>query len=263
MARQAVRLEEARLAGLEDITDYTAVHERHRAFPAVFENRGHRRILDVAAGVGCAAKRIHEHYPAELICNDISPTCLRILKGIGLTTTCFDIDAEDQPFPFPDGHFDAVIALATIEHVISIDHFIQEIRRILNEDGYLYISAPNYAGLLYLRRFLLSGKTFHDPMGGPGNRYEFYAHVRYFTYRTMIEWVSSFGFTLETVYLATPKESTSYLSMYSRSRAKALAFRYAMTLMYKVLGPRWAAEPIICFRKGRSGETRKPCTIVM
>ena len=263
MTRQAIRLEEARLLGIGDITDYTAVHERHRAFPAIFANRGHKRILDVAAGVGCAAKRIHELYPAELICNDISPTCLRILKGMGLTTTSFDIDVEDQPFPFPDGHFDAVLALATIEHVISIDHFIQEIHRILNKNGYPYISTPNYTGLLYLREFLLSGKTFHDPMAGPGNRYEFYAHVRYFTYRTMIEWVSSFGFAPDTVYLAAPKESTSYLSMYSKSKAKALAFRYAMTLMYKILGPRWAAEPIICFQKGGPGEARKPCTVVV
>lgn len=263
MVERAIQLEETRLTGLGDITDYTAVHERHRVFPAVFENRGHGRILDVAAGVGCADKRIHELYSAELICNDISPTCLRILKGMGLTTTSFDIDVEDVAFPFPDGHFDAVIALATIEHVISIDHFIREIHRILNENGYLYISAPNYTGLLYLKKLLLSGKTFHDPMAGPGNRYEFYAHVRYFTYRTMVEWVSSFGFALDTVYLAAPKASTSYLSMYSRSRAKALAFRYAMTLMYRLLGPRWAAEPIICFQKGRFGEARGRRTVVV
>lgn len=251
MRKDTIQIEEMRLDGINTIEDYPDFHERHRVFPEVFENRKHKRILDISAGVGCAAKRIHENYPAELLCNDITPTCLKILKKEGLSTVSFDLDDPEQPFPFPDGYFDAIICLATIEHLIHVDHFIQEVHRILIPDGYLYISTPNYASIGHLTRFLLKGKTFHNPLADSAHeRYEFYAHVRYFTYLSLVEYVSSFGFVPETVYLALPGGSTRYLAL---SKPKALAFRFTMNVLYHLLSPRWAAEPIICFRKGSGG----------
>jgi SAM-dependent methyltransferase len=247
MRTDAIQVEETRLDGIKDIEDYPDFHERHRVFPAVFEDRQHKRVLDISAGVGCAAKRIRENYTAELLCNDIDPTCLGILRKLGLPSVSFDIDDPEQPFPFPEGQFDAVIALATIEHLIYIEHFIKEVRRILSDDGYLYISAPNYNSLAYLPRLLLTGKTFHDPLSKSSReRYEFYAHVRYFTYRSLLELVSSYDFVPDTVYLPLPHSSSHYRRL---PKHKAIAFRWAMMLMYNLFSPRWAAEPIICFRK--------------
>lgn len=261
MKEHAIELEENRLCEVNSIEDYPDYHERHRIFPAIFENRQHERILDVAAGVGCAAQRIHEKYPAELLCNDITPKCLNILNNLGLSTVSFDLDDEKHPFPFPDGHFDAVVALATIEHMIHIDRFIEEIRRILSDDGYLYMSTPNYGALAYIPRFLIKGKNFHDPLSKSSRqRYEFYAHVRYFTYLSMVEYVSSFGFMPDTVYLAKPEGSTRYRAL---SKPKALAFRYAMTLMYHLLSPRWAAEPVVCFKKAKGSGNRKPRKVIL
>jgi SAM-dependent methyltransferase len=258
MRKDAIKLEETRLQGIRNIEDYPDFHERHRVFPAIFEDRQHKKILDIAAGVGCAAQRVQEGYPADLLCNDITPACLNILKKLGLSTISFDIDDEEKPFPFSDGYFDAIISMATIEHILHLDHFLKEMHRVLNNDGYLYLTAPNYAGLVYLPRFLLTGKTFHDPLSESSRtRYEFYAHVRYFTYRTLLEFVSSFGFIPDTVYLALPEGSSRYRALYSSSKPKALAFRYAMMVMYRVLSPRWASEPILCFRKTGSKVDRK------
>ncbi len=147
MRKDAIQLEETRLQGIKSIQDYPDVHERHRVFPAIFEDRQHKTILDVAAGVGCAAQRIQENYPADLLCNDITPTCLTILQQLGIPTVSFDLDDDERPFPFPDGHFDAIISLATIEHLLHVDHFLRETHRILNNDGYLYLTSPNYAAL--------------------------------------------------------------------------------------------------------------------
>jgi SAM-dependent methyltransferase len=254
MRKDAVQIEEKRLGGIDALEDYPDFHERHRVFPAIFENRRHKRILDLAAGVGCAAKNIMEKkYPAELLCNDITPTCLKILRKSGLATVSFDLDDPEQPFPFPDGSFDTIVSLSTIEHMIHTDHFMQETSRILCDGGYLYISTPNYGAVRPLLRFLLKGQTFHDPLSKSSRqRYEFYAHVRYFTYRSLVEYVSSFGFVPETVYLALPAGSTRYRAL---SRPKALAFRCAMYVFYHLLSPRWAIEPIVCFRKA-SGVNR-------
>ncbi len=262
MRKDAILLEEKRLENVRKLEDYSSFHERHRVFPAVFENRGHARILDLSAGVGCVAARIHDLYPAELLCNEISPTCLKILNGIGVKTVSFDLDDESAPFPFPDGHFDAVISLATIEHIIHLDHFMNESRRILRENGYLYLSTPNYASFVHMPRFLFRGQTFHDPFRPPG-RYEFFAHVRYFTYRTIVEFVGSFGFAPDTVYLPLPAESSYYRALRASSRAKAFTYRQLMRLMYRLSSPRWASEPVICFQKSAEPARRRIRKVVL
>jgi len=248
MRKDATNLEETRLKGVKKIEDYPSYRERHRAFPSIFEERNHKRILDVAAGVGCAAQRINDLYPGFVVCNDITDTCLEILCQQGLTTLSFDIDDNNQSFPFAQNSFDAIVSLATLEHVINLDRHLSEMHRILNDDGYLYISSPNYASLVFSPRFLINGRAFHNPLND-SDRYEFYAHVRYFTYRTLLEFVSSFGFSPIAVYLPLPSKSSYYQSLASRSKPKALAFRYGMWFMYRFMSPRWASEPILCFQK--------------
>lgn len=258
MRKDAIQLEEKRLQEINTIEDYQSLHERHRIFPQVFENRQIKKVLDVASGVGVVGKNIREKSDIEPYCNDICPKCLKTMKKIGLKTVSFDIDDNDRPFPFEDGYFDAVIALATIEHVLHIDHFVQEIYRIVKDGGYFFISAPNYSGLPYLMPFLITGKTFHDPMSDD-SRYEFYSHIRYFTYQTLLDFVRSFGFMPETVYVPLPKSGSRYQTLKNRSPLKAAAIRMLMKIAYS-FSPRWAAEPVICFQKLRNngnGTVRK------
>lgn len=245
---RAIELEEERLEKVTGIDDYNMIHERHRIFPDLFENRNHKKILDISAGVGIVADRIKSMYDAEIICNDISPKCLSILNNLGLETLSFNLDSEAEPFPLNDEEFDAIITLSTIEHLYNIDHFISEIRRALKPDGYLYISAPNYNGLGYLLQLLRTGKTFHNPLN-EHDKYEFYAHLRYFTYQTMLDYVSRFGFTPEAVYIGVPEGSTKYLKLKENSKLKAFIFRTGMKSIYKFFSPRWASEPVLCFKK--------------
>ncbi len=48
-----------------------------------------------------------------------------------------------QRFPFPDRHFDRVLFLDVIEHLVPRVTVLQEIRRVLKDDGRLLVSAPN------------------------------------------------------------------------------------------------------------------------
>lgn len=249
MRADAIPLEEERLKNVSNIDEYHSLHERHRIFPAVFEGKNHQKVFDIAAGVGVVGKRIQDGTDAEVVCNDVCPKCLSVMGRAGLNTVSFNIDDDSQPYPIESGNFDAVVALATIEHLINLDHFLGEINRILKENGRLYISAPNYSGLTYLLPFLLTGKTFHDPLSEK-ERYEFYAHVRYFTYRSLIDVVQKHNFIAEEVYLPVPDSSSKYLELRQKSKLKAQAARCVMKTLYLLFSPRWAAEPVICLRKG-------------
>ena len=248
MRMDAKDLEEGRIGSVPSIEEYPAVHERHRIFPEIFEDREHKNILDISAGIGVVGNNIKKDYNANILCNEISNSCLKVMKKAGLRTISFDLDREENIFPLKDGAFDAVICLATIEHIIHIDRFVEEIYRRLKSDGRLYLSAPNYTGFLYLMPFLITGRTFHNPLKEE-SRYEFYAHVRYFTYKTMLEFMAQFGLYAEKVYLALPKESSKFMKLKSKSPLKGKLFQSFMHLLYFLLGPRWASEPVICFKK--------------
>lgn len=257
MRADAIPLEEKRLENVSSIDDYGSIHERHRIFPEVFKGKNHRRVLDIASGVGVVGKRIQDGCDADVLCNDVCPKCLSVMGRAGLKTISFNIDDDSQPYPIEDETFDAVVALATIEHLINIDYFLAEINRILQDDGRLYISAPNYSGLTYLLPFIFTGKTFHDPISEQDS-YEFYAHVRYFTYRSLIDVVQQHDFMVEEVYLPIPDSSSKYLALKQKSKLKAYLAKSLMRSLYTFFSPRWAAEPVICFSKrGLCGNINK------
>jgi SAM-dependent methyltransferase len=50
------------------------------------------------------------------------------------------IKADGRSLPFPDNSFDAILSVATLEHVNGIDVFLSEIRRVLKPKGLFYTS---------------------------------------------------------------------------------------------------------------------------
>ena len=267
MRKDAMKLEDGRLEGL-DFDSYPWFHERHRIFPGIFEKDRYRTILDVAAGMGIVGKRIHDGYPCRMVCNDMSENALKSLKAAGLETISFDLDDPALPFPFEDNTFDVVISLATLEHILHLDEHMLEIRRILKDGGHLYISTPNYSSIHFVIPYLLKGKSFHNPMKGGIDKYEFYAHVRYFTYVTLLEFVSSFGFKAEKAYLPLPDSSTRYLSLKKKSKAAAFFFRAGVRMFYRLASPRWSFHPVLRFSKvalaeGSGSRVNKPEKIVL
>jgi hypothetical protein len=127
----------------------------------------------------------------------------------------------------------------------------------LKTNGHLYLSTPNYTGIHFVIPFILNGKAFHDPMKGGIHKYEFYAHVRYFTYKTLVEFASSFGFRAEKVYLPLPKGSTRYRSLEKRSKVMALMVKFGVYMLYRFLTTRWAFHPVIRFIKNGSTESER------
>ncbi len=102
-----------------------------------------RRILDVACGVGLGSRTFAEHQPACVIGVDISGEALFYGRRHFAHERVRCCLGDASHLPFPDGMFDIVISLETIEHVPQYEHFLDEVFRVMRSDAILVLSTPN------------------------------------------------------------------------------------------------------------------------
>ena len=55
-----------------------------------------------------------------------------------------DLDFEKDKFSFESNKFDLVISLAVLEHLKNPNIFLEESRRVLKNESYLFLSTPNW-----------------------------------------------------------------------------------------------------------------------
>jgi len=114
---------------------------------------------------------------------------LGIFQEIGFETYGIDIDSvgaenghnvakiniENEPFPFEDDFFDAIMIKSAIEHIRNINHLIKELYRVLKPGASLVITTCDWK------------KNFKD-------FYDDYTHKTPFTKASMEDMLRMFGF---------------------------------------------------------------------
>ena len=71
----------------------------------------------------------------------------------------------------PDSSFDSVFSFETIEHVHSPLQAVRELARVLKPEGRLFLTTPNYIGLMGLyRAYLYCRGRDYSEVGQPINR---------------------------------------------------------------------------------------------
>lgn len=120
------------------------------------ENSG--RLLEVGCGDG-SLLRLLSQKGMTVSGVDASLTGIEKCKKGGLHAICMDVSAEG--LPFPDNSFDIVISLETLEHLMNPYHALQEVRRVLRDNGRFLCSVPNpRTGHPYLYPGLFEYKNF-------------------------------------------------------------------------------------------------------
>lgn len=119
------------------------------------------KILDIGAGTGY----ISQYFAQK---NDV--TALDVVEQIKVKDRKFKFVKNDtKKLPFENGTFDIVIFNHVVEHLDFQEEYMNEINRVLKDDGICYFATPNrffIKEVHYKVYFLhyLNTKTFHNLM---------------------------------------------------------------------------------------------------
>ena len=139
-----------------DEGDFVFVPERIPLFQAAI-GRG-RRVLDL----GCRSGALSRHFldGNEVVGLDVDRGALAKAAELGIEPVVANVE---EPLPFPDGSFDAVVAGELLEHLRFPDAVVGEARRVLRPGGVIVGSVPNAFRLQGRLRFLCGGPPEDDP----------------------------------------------------------------------------------------------------
>jgi SAM-dependent methyltransferase len=126
-------------------------------------------VLDVGAGGGANVRDLVSSGHA-VVAVDISPEALgrADLRGRAVA-------ADIAHLPFRDAAFPSAVCTEVLEHVADPADVLAEVCRVLQDDGRLYVTVPNYANLAGLHKVVAdrrSGRHDWNPWGAHVGGYE-------------------------------------------------------------------------------------------
>ena len=139
-----------------DEGDFVFVPERIPLFVAAIGSG--RRVLDL----GCRSGALTRHFLEgnEVVGLDVDRAALAKAEALGIEPVKADVE---QPLPFADASFDAVVAGELLEHLQLPEALVAEALRVLRPGGVLVGSVPNAFRLQSRLRFLRGRPPEDDP----------------------------------------------------------------------------------------------------
>jgi SAM-dependent methyltransferase len=156
-------------------------------------------------------------------------------------------NAEKDRYPYPDGHFDLVLACEILEHLSRDPMFMLfECARVLCDGGALLVTTPNVASYTSVARILTAVRNPQVYSMYPWVETES-PHVREYTPGELYEAVSAAGFCVE--YLFTEKIQGYNSDVWVRELLKQLDLPAALR-----------GEQLYCLARKQSGAStvRRP-----
>lgn len=149
-----------------DEGDFVFVPERIPLFQAAIGTG--KRVLDLGCRSGALTRHLLDGN--EVVGLDVDAAALAKAAALGIEPVQANVE---EPLPFEDATFDAVVAGELLEHLQFPDALVGEARRLLRPGGILVGSVPNAFRVQSRLRFLRGRAPEDDPthlrMFSPGS----------------------------------------------------------------------------------------------
>lgn len=97
------------------------------------------RLLDLGCGMAEFARfAINKGWSVSVA--DISENNVRHASKLGIEAKCLDLNIA---LPYEDKQFNLVTLIEVLEHIMNAEMLIDEIYRVLKDDGHFLLSTPN------------------------------------------------------------------------------------------------------------------------
>jgi len=170
---------------------------------AIFSGINIRCLLDVGCGDGDFSVAIKKASKAvDVYGIEISEEGVNKANTIGVKA--FQVDINQQDFPFDNQAFDGVFCGEIIEHLYDPDHLLDEVYRVLKPGGICVFTTPNLSSWLNRIVLLLGFQPFATRVSLRHNvgklkqetGVDQYQHIRVFTFRALKELLIIHNFSL-------------------------------------------------------------------
>lgn len=123
----------------ETLDEYLMALRHLAAYNFVLSREPAAWVLDLGCGSGYGTKILAETVPTCGV--DLS---LKALLAIDRSQSLAHFaTADGRMLPFAAGSFDLITSFQVIEHIVDVNQYLAEARRVLTQNGTLIISTPN------------------------------------------------------------------------------------------------------------------------
>jgi ubiquinone/menaquinone biosynthesis C-methylase UbiE len=240
--------------GADNVADWERTSSaKFSAWRKLVEHLPQGVFVDIGCGDGSVTEKVVSIAGGSCVALDISVEAARKARARNLEHQSGLCDIG-RGLPFRDNSIDHVFCSDLLEHLLDVDTFLDEIKRVLKSGGYCVLSTPNLGWLpnrllllLGLQPFWVELSYRFDLSGLFASRRRFPAgHIHVFTLRALTSLLRLHGFTID---------RTLGARMIERKTLRRWGFpRWLGVLGFAVdsfcaLRPSWSAEAVVKFRK--------------